>query len=138
MRRIALITIATLAAAAAPARAQQGPNDITTLTRYAGTYAVDCTKPGGVRIGVDVKSLVVEGSGKRIATGPPLSAFSYYGRQQPPPGFDTALLGEGKPTGLALLAMKDAKGPYLSVEADPLLHKQFGKAALAGKFRRCP
>ena len=42
-----------------------------------------------------------------------------------------------RPTGLALLAMKDASGPYLTVEADPSLDKQFGKTALAGKFRRC-
>lgn len=34
--------------------------------------------------------------------------------------------------------MKDKTGPYLAVEADGPLQKQFGKAALAGKLRRCP
>ena len=34
--------------------------------------------------------------------------------------------------------MKDASGPYLTVDADGPLVKQFGQAALAGKFRRCP
>ena len=67
-----------------------------------------------------------------------MAAFSYYGKMEPPKGFDAALLGEARPTGLSLLAMNDAAGPYLTVDADPLLEKQFGKAALAGKFRRCP
>ena len=33
--------------------------------------------------------------------------------------------------------MSDQAGPYLTVEADGPLDKQFGKPALAGKFRRC-
>jgi hypothetical protein len=55
-----------------------------------------------------------------------------------PAGFDVALPGDGQPTGLTLLAMKDANGPYLTVDADAGLREQFGNAALAGKFRHCP
>lgn len=55
--------------------AQQGPNDLQMLKKHAGTWAVDCARPDGARLGVDA--------------GPPLE-------------------------------------------------RQFGKAALAGKFRRCP
>jgi hypothetical protein len=53
-------------------------------------------------------------------------------------GFEAALLGEGRGTSLVFMAMKDKSGPYLTVNADAPLQKQFGKAALAGKFRRCP
>jgi hypothetical protein len=47
-------------------------------------------------------------------------------------------LGEGRGTSLVFMAMKDKSGPYLTVNADAPLQKQFGKTALAGKFRRCP
>jgi hypothetical protein len=124
--------------AAATAWAQQSPNDIEMLKKYAGTWAVDCSKPAGTRLTVDTQSLALNAGGKQLKTAPPLAAFSYYGQQQPPAGFDVALLGEARPTGLSLLAMKDKTGPYLSVEADTPLERQFGKAALAGKFRRCP
>lgn len=122
---------------ALPALAQQSPNDVEMLTKYAGTWAVDCGKPGA-RLTVEVKALTLSAGGKQLRTAAPLAAFSYYGQQQPPAGFDAALLGEARPTGLTFLAMKDRSGPYLTVEADTPLEKQFGKAALAGKFRRCP
>jgi hypothetical protein len=121
-----------------PALAQQSPNDLEMLKKYAGTWAVDCSKPAGARLTVDVKSLGLSAGGKQLRTAAPMAAFSYFGQQQPPAGFDAALLGEARPTGLTLMAMKDASGPYLTVEADTPLQKQFGKAALAGKFRRCP
>jgi len=123
---------------ALPALAQQSPNDIQMLKKYAGTWAVDCGKPGGTRLTVDVKTLTLGAGGKQLKTAPPLAAFSYFGQMQPPAGFDAALLGEARPTGLTFLAMKDRTGPYLTIDADPPLEKQFGKAALAGKFRRCP
>jgi hypothetical protein len=121
-----------------PALAQQGPNDLEVLKKYAGNWAVDCAKPGGARLTVDTKSLSLSAGGKQLRTGRPLSAFSYFGKQAPPSGFDVALLGEAKPTGLSLLAMKDSSGRYLMVDADAPLRKQFGDAALAGKFRHCP
>ena len=123
---------------AASASAQQGPNDIEMLKKYAGTWAVECSKAAGTRLTVGTQSLALTAGGKQLKTKPPLAAFSYYGRQQPPAGFDAALLGEAQPTGLAFLAMKDQTGPYLSIDADAPLEKQFGKAALAGKFRHCP
>jgi hypothetical protein len=123
---------------ALPALAQQGPNDIEVLKKYAGTWAVDCTRPAGARLSIDVKSLAFVAGGQQLHTAAPLSAFSWFGKMEPPAGFEVALLGEGRPTGLTLLAMKDSTGPYLTVESDPLLQKQFGKPALAGKFRRCP
>jgi hypothetical protein len=120
------------------AQAQQSPNDIEMLKKYAGTWAVDCAKPG-VRLGVDVKALTLSGGGKQVGSNaPPMAAVSWFGRQQPPAGFEAALLGEGRGTSLVFMAMKDASGPYLTVEAGGPLDKQFGKAALAGKFRRCP
>ncbi|MBN8507498.1 MAG: hypothetical protein J0L57_02685 [Burkholderiales bacterium] len=123
---------------ALPALAQQSANDLEMLKKYAGTWAVDCAKPG-VRLGVDVKALTLAGGGKRFSSSaPPMAAFSWFGQQQPPAGFEAALLGEGRGTSLTFLAMKDASGPYLTVDSDPLLQKQFGQAALAGKFRRCP
>jgi len=125
--------------AALPAQGQQSPNDISALTKYAGSWAVNCAKPDGVRLTVDVKSLGMKGGGKQIQSQPPLAAASYYGRQPPPHGFYVAFLGEvSRTAGLAFLAMEDKGGLYLTVEEDPALHKQFGKAALAGKFRRCP
>jgi hypothetical protein len=122
---------------AAPVWAQQSANDIEMLKKYAGTWAVDCGKAGS-RLTVDVKALSLSAGGKSLKTAAPLSAFSYYGKMEPPKGFDVALLGEARPTGLSLLAMSDGAGPYLTVDADPPLEKQFGKTALAGKFRRCP
>jgi hypothetical protein len=122
-----------------PALAQQSPNDIEMLKAYAGTWAVDCSKPAGVRLGVDVKVLTLSGGGKRLSSSaPPMAAFSWFGQQQPPAGFEAALLGEGRGTSLTFMAMKDKAGPYLTVEADGPMEKQFGRAALAGKFRRCP
>jgi hypothetical protein len=123
---------------APPALAQQSPNDIEMLKKFAGTWAVDCTKPG-VRLGVDVKALTLSGGGKQVgSTAPPMAAVSWFGRQQPPAGFEAALLGEGRGTSLVFMAMKDASGPFLKVDADTALRKQFGDAALAGNFRRCP
>lgn len=123
---------------ALPALAQQSPNDIEMLKKYAGTWAVDCSKPAGVRLGVDVKALTLSGGGKRLSSSaPPMAAFSWFGQQQPPAGFEAALLGEGRGTSLTFMAMKDQAGPYLTVDAYGPLEKQFGKAALAGKFRRC-
>jgi hypothetical protein len=121
----------------AVAPAQQSPNDREMLKKYAGTWAVDCGKPVGARLTVDGKSLGLNAGGEQLNTAAPLAAVSYYGKMEPPAGFDVALLGEARPTGLAFLAMKDASGPYLTVETDPSLDKQFGKTALAGKFRRC-
>jgi hypothetical protein len=130
--------LALCCALPALAQAQQGPNDVEMLKKYAGTWAVDCSKPAGARLIVDARTLMLKSGGKQLQTSAPLAAFSYFGKQQPPAGFDVALLGEGQPTGLTLMAMKDASGPYLTVDADTPLHKQFGRSALAGKFRRCP
>lgn len=124
-------------AVAAPACAQQGPKDFEMLNKYAGTWAVDCGK-AGTRLTVGVKTLTLSANGKKMHTAAPLAAFSYYGRMEPPAGFDVALLGAAPPSGLSFLAMSDPSGPYLTVDADPHLQKKFGKAALAGKFRRCP
>jgi hypothetical protein len=135
MRRLVLCL---LLATALQAQAQQGPNDLEMLKKYAGTWAVDCRQAAGARLTVDTQSLGLQAGGKQLRTAAPLSAFSYFGKMQPPAGFDVALLGEGQPTGLTLLAMKDTAGAYLTVDADPSLRKQFGDAALAGKFRRCP
>ncbi len=118
--------------------AQQGPNDIEMLKKYTGTWAVDCGKAAGTRLTVGTQSLALTSGGKQLKTGSPLTAFSYFGKQQPPAGFDVALLGEARPTGLTFLAMKDQIGPYLSIDADTPLEKQFGKAVLTGKFRQCP
>jgi hypothetical protein len=123
---------------ALPALAQQSPNDLEMLKKYAGAWSVDCRKPAGARLTVDVKALTLTSGGKELRTAAPITAFSYFGQQQPPTGFDVALLGEARPTGLSLLAMKDGSGPYLTVDADPPLQQQFGKAALTGKFRHCP
>ncbi len=123
---------------ALPAPAQQNPNDVQMLKKYAGTWAVDCIKPG-TRLGVDPKALTLSSGSKQVASSaPPLAAFSYFGKMEPPAGFDVALLGEGRGSSLSFLAMKDAKGPYLTIDADGLLVKQFGQKALSGKFRPCP
>jgi hypothetical protein len=132
--RLAIVTCMV----AAPAFAQQTPTDLAELKKYAGTYAVDCSKPDALRLTVDPATLTASAGTKQLKTGAPLSAFSYFGRAQPPQGFEVALLGAAQPAGLTLLVMRDAAGPYLTVEADPPLESQFGQAALAGKFRRCP
>jgi hypothetical protein len=125
--------------AAAPAWAQQSPNDIEMLNKYAGTWAVDCSKPAGTRLTVGTKALKIEGGGKQVQTNAaPMAAFSWFGQQKPPPGFEAALLADAPNTQLVFMAMGDKAGPYLTVSADGPLDKQFGKAALAGKFRRCP
>jgi invasion protein IalB len=133
-----LVALCLLLAAALPAWAQQTPNDLEVLKKYAGTWAVDCRAPAGPRLVVDLQSLTLQADGRQLRTTAPLSAFSYFGKQPPPAGFDVALLGEGQPTGLSLLAMKDRTGPYLTVDADKPLRQQFGDKALAGKFRPCP
>lgn len=122
---------------ALPALAQQGPNDVEVLTKHAGTWAVDCAKPG-TRLTVSVNALTLQAAGQQQRALAPLAAFSYFGRQLPPKGFEVALLGDAAATQLVFFVMNDKAGSYLSVQPDGPLHKQFGKAALAGKFRRCP
>lgn len=122
---------------ALPALAQQNTNDVQMLKKYAGTWAVDCAKPG-TRIGIDPKALTLSSGGKQVSSSaPPLSAFSYFGKMEPPAGFEVALLGEGRGGSLSFLAMKDAQGPYLTIDADGPLVKQFGQQALSGRFRHC-
>jgi len=121
---------------ALPALAQQSPNDLEMLKKYAGTWAVDCARPG-MRLGVEAQALTLSAGGRQLHTAAPLAAFSYFGRMEPPKGFDVALIGEARPSELSFLAMRDQSGPYLTVDADAPLEKQFGKAALTGKFRRC-
>ncbi len=137
MKRSTVTCMLWLGTAAALA-AQQSAHDIEMLNRYAGTWAVDCAKSPGTRLTVGPASLALAADGKQLHTAAPLAAFSYYGNAQPPIGFEFALLGEGSPTGLTLLAMEDEAGRYLSIDADTPLQKQFGKPALAGKFRHCP
>lgn len=138
MRRPRALIACLLLGAALPAVAQQEARDIEVLTRWAGTWAVDCAKPAGTRLTVDTRALTLRaGKGER-RTGAPITAYSWFGQMQPPAGFEVALLGDAKPGGLAFLAMQDEAGPYLRVDGDPTLEQQFGKAALAGKFRRCP
>jgi hypothetical protein len=124
--------------AVAPTLAQQSPNDIEMLSKYTGTWAVDCGKSAGTRLTVATASLALDSAGKKAQVAAPMAAFSYYGRAKPPAGFEAALLGESGRNALTFLAMKDTTGPYLLVDADTPLEKQFGKPALAGKFRRCP
>jgi hypothetical protein len=129
--------ILSLSCAALPALAQQSSNDVAMLTKYAGTWAVDCAKPG-TRLSVAVKTLTLRSGGKQLASNvPPMAAFSYFGQQKPPAGFEAALLADAPNSQLVFFAMSDPSGPYLTVEADGPTVKQFGSAALAGKFRRC-
>lgn len=124
---------------ALPALAQQSANDLAMLNKYAGSWAIDCSKPQGTRLTVDAKALKIGAGGKQMQTSvAPMAAFSWFGQQQPPAGFEAALLGDAQNAQLVFLAMSDKTGPYLTVEADGPVQKQFGKAALAGKFRRCP
>ena len=125
-----------LLALALPALAQQSPNDIETLKKHAGTWAVDCAKPG-TRLAVSVSALTLDAGGKQMRAPGPLAAFSYFGRQQPPNGFEVALLGDTPSSQLVFFAMSDKTGSYLTVEPDGPTLKQFGRPALAGKFRRC-
>jgi hypothetical protein len=126
-------------AAAAPAWAQQSANDLEMLNKYAGSWAVDCSRSDATRLTVGPKALKIAAGGKQVqANAPPLAAVSWFGRQQPPAGFEAALLADAPNTQLVFLAMRDKTGPYLTVEADGPLQKQFGQAALAGKFRPCP
>lgn len=129
--------LSLLWALALPALAQQAPNDVEVLTQHAGTWAVDCAKPG-TRLTVSVNALTLQAAGQQQRAMAPLAAFSYFGRQTPPKGFEVALLGDAPTTQLVFFVMSDKSGSYLAIQADAPAHKQFGKAALAGKFRRCP
>jgi hypothetical protein len=123
---------------ALPALAQQSANDVEMLKKFAGTWAVDCAKPGA-KLRVEVKALTIESDGKRISAPAPMAAFSYFGQQQPPKGFEAALLGDTAhgQAQLVFFAMGDSTGPYLTVEADSPTLKLFGKPALTGRFKRC-
>ena len=92
---------------ALPALAQQGPNDVEMLTKHAGTWAVDCAKPG-TRLTVSVNALTLDVL------------------------INNAGIGES-----VFFVMSDKSGSYLGIQADGPLLAQFGKPALAGKFRRC-
>jgi hypothetical protein len=138
MTRFAAMLLPLCMGIALPAQAQQTANDLQVLNKYAGNWAIDCNRPDAARLTVGPQALTLSAGGQQLRTGLPLAAYSYFGKQPPPAGFDVALLGEGQPTGLSLLAMKDGTGPYLTVEADPALRQQFGNTALTGKFRPCP
>jgi hypothetical protein len=130
------IAFMALLGCALPALAQQSANDIETLKKFAGTWGVDCAS-AGTRLRVDVKALTLEAGGKRMSAAAPMAAFSFFGQQQPPKGFEVALLGDTPTSQLVFFAMSDKSGSYLTVEADGPTLKQFGKPALTGKFRRC-
>jgi hypothetical protein len=134
MSRSAASTL--LLALALPALAQQSPKDVEMLNKHAGTWAVDCAKPG-TRLTVSVDALTLEAAGHERRVGAPITAFSYFGRQLPPEGFEVALLGFATTTTLVFLVMHDASGTYLDIQPGGPLLEQFGKPALAGKFRRC-
>lgn len=131
--------VAALTAAGSAALAQQSANDIAALKEHAGSYAVDCAKPGGTRLLVAPAALSIVNGNKRVDGPKPMFAFSYWGRS-PPPNAAGAMLAEparqGAP-GLTFTAWTDKRGTYLQVDADKPLENVFGKAALAGKFRRC-
>ena len=119
-------TVSTmLLALALPVLAQQSANDVATLTKFAGTWAADCAKPG-TRLTVSVNALTLESGGKQMRAPAPMAAFSYFGRQQPPKGFEVALLGDTPTSQLVFFAMNDKSGPYLTIEADGPTLKQFG------------
>ncbi len=134
MSRSAASTL--LLALALPALAQQSPKDVEMLNKHAGTWAADCAKPG-TRLTVSVDALTLEAAGHERRVGAPITAFSYFGQQQPPKDFEAALLGDAANAQLVFFAMSDPSGPYLTVEADGPTLKLFGKPALAGKFRHC-
>jgi hypothetical protein len=134
----ALCAVATAAALAPGAWAQQSQNDIDALKQMAGRYAVDCKKPDALHLLVSPQSLAIVAGKKRVQAPKPMAAFSFYGRS-PPKDFDFALLAEGaKGLSLTFTTWSPKSGAYLKVEADKTLNDQFGKAALAGKFKRCP
>jgi hypothetical protein len=137
MPRNTVSTMLLALALALPVLAQQSANDVEALKKFAGTWAVDCAKPG-TRLRVDVKALTLEAEGKRMSAPSPMTAFSFFGQQQPPKGFEFALLGNTPTSQLVFFAMSDQSGSYLTLQPDGPTLKQFGKPALAGKFRRCP
>lgn len=125
------------ALAAAPLALAAHALDAASTKALAGTYAVDCRKPAGVRVRVAADSLAVAQGQKEVASHDVQRATTYSG-QTAPAGYEGTLLGDiPKAQSLVFHVYRDAKGVYLIVDADTELQAAFGKAALSPKFRSC-
>jgi hypothetical protein len=138
-RPVASLLAAALGAgfAAAPVALAAHALDAASAKALAGTYAVDCRKPAGVRVRVAADTLAVAQGQKEVASHDVQRAMTYSG-QTPPAGYEGTLLGD-IPTAQSLVfhVYRDVKGVYLIVDADTELQAAFGKAALSPKFRSC-
>jgi hypothetical protein len=137
MRLAAALTL-VLAAASEPAW-PAGRLDAETMKAYGGTYRSDCKDLASPSFVVGETSLTYVKGDKRITGSilPEDETAAWFG-QIPPDGFHVALqsvLPDGE--SFALLVYQDARGPYLTVEADEKLAAVIGKAAMARQYRLC-
>ncbi len=119
-----------------PARAETLSPDVMRL--YGGRYSTDCAGDTGPRLRVTPAALQVEAGGKRMSGREVLAAYSYFGQQAPPKGFQVALLSQVRPgAGLQFMIYRDKSGQYAVLEADGPVQAALGPALMAARYRHC-
>lgn len=125
---------ALLLLAVAPAFAQGLPP--AALADYGGRYALRCDDPGSPQLFVERQRLVAEHRGRRVEAGGVQEALSYLG-PNPPPGYRTTLLAEGRGQSLGFIVYRDAGGQHIRLDGDPKLAGLLGRDAMQARFRDC-
>src|SRR6266404_4170747 len=117
MRLLAAGLLAAGLVGSASAARTAGTLDEETVKAFGGTYAVDCRKPGAVRLVVAADTLAVELGQKSVSSHDVQTALTYAGHA-PPADYRVTLFGDipgGEP--LVFHAHRDATGVYLVVDA---------------------
>ena len=134
---LAWVVLAVLSLAAGSPALAQGRIDPELLRSYGGAYAVDCARPGGLRLTVGANALSAEAGGKSIRGTPVQAAAAYFGRSAPP-DFRVALIG-ALPGGdeLVFLVYQNAKGVSAAIDGGPKVQALVGKGAMGRRLPRC-
>lgn len=133
-RRRAAAMLALSAGLAGAVQAQGLPPDA--AAAYGGRYALRCDDAGSPQLVVERQRLAAEHRGRRVEAGAVQDAVSYLG-PNPPAGYRTTLLAEGRGLSLAFVVYRDARGLYVVPEADPKLLAVIGRDAAQARFRDC-
>jgi hypothetical protein len=131
------VTFACVAASVPTCALDFGPDS---LKAYGGTYSPACGNPSAPRARVAADAIMVEARGKRMTGHNLQDAVSYFG-PEPPPNYETTLLGEVRGgQGLMFVMYRDESGQYLEIQGDnkvmAALKTVLGKA-METKFRDC-
>lgn len=125
----------------APVVAALGIQETEAITLFGGTYSTDCANPAAPHLRIAEKLSVEQG--KQRMSGDNLMAAASYLGPEPPPGFQTALLGEvRRDARLIFIVSRDRQGLYIELmgedpKVEAALIGVLGRAQYKAKYRDC-